>query len=269
MSIGIWCAVTPWSSHSAESIPPIFSISPPASSTPLAPLGRSGITFASPDIRQLQADNFANPGMLWVTRGETIWRTPSGVKGQACASCHQDAQQSMQGVSARYPRLDTGRGTILNIEGQINRCRQEQQATTPWVYESADLLAMTAYLNYQSRGMPIAVTIDTDNRTQWERGKAIFHRRQGQMNLACVHCHEQLVGRKLLTDTLSEGHGNAYPIYRLEWQTVGSLQRRLRSCFNGVRAAIPDYGAEELLALELYLAWRSSGLTVEAPGVRR
>jgi sulfur-oxidizing protein SoxA len=36
-----------------------------------------------------------------------------------------------------------------------------------------------------------------------------------------------------------------------------------------VRAEIPDYGAQELLELELYLAWRGNGLPVETPGVRR
>ena len=30
---------------------------------------RSGIEFASADVRSLQADDFANPGMLWVARG--------------------------------------------------------------------------------------------------------------------------------------------------------------------------------------------------------
>jgi sulfur-oxidizing protein SoxA len=50
---------------------------------------------------------------------------------------------------------------------------------------------------------------------------------------------------------------------------VGSLQRRLRACYSALHAEMPDYDARELLELELFLAWRSNGLPIEAPAVRR
>lgn len=230
---------------------------------------KSGIEFSSADIRAMQADDFTNPGMLWVARGEKMWDAPAGRSHKSCAACHQDATSSMKGVAARYPRIDTATGKIINIEGRINSCRERNQAADPLQYESEELLALTAYVAQQSRGMPVAVVADADNRASLERGHEIYYRRQGQMNLACVHCHEQNAGRKLLAETLSEGHGNAYPAYRLEWQGIGSLHRRLRACYSGVRAAMPALGSDELLDLELYLARRATGLMVETPGVRR
>jgi len=230
---------------------------------------RSGIEFASADIRAMQADDFANPGMLWVTRGEKLWNAPAGRSNKSCAACHQDAVSSMKGVAARYPRIDTATGKVTNLEGRVNTCREQNQTAQPLQYESEELLALTAYVAHQSRGMPVAVTADAGNRLPLERGREIYHRRQGQMNLACVNCHEQNAGRKLLAETISEGHGNAYPAYRLEWQAAGSLQRRLRACYYGVRAVMPAFGSDELLDLELYLARRAAGLTVETPGVRR
>ncbi len=217
----------------------------------------------------MQADDFANPGMLWVTRGEKLWAAVSGRNEKSCASCHQEAQVSMKGVAARYPRIDAGDGRGLNLEGRINRCRTTQQNAEPLNYESEELLALTAFVAHQSRGMPVAVTVNDQNRQHVERGKEVYFRRQGQMNLACLHCHDRNAGKKLLTDTISQGHGNAYPAYRLEWQAVGSLHRRLRACYFGVRAERPDFGSDELLDLELYLATRARGLTVETPGVRR
>ena len=89
------------------------------------------------------------------------------------------------------------------------------------------------------------------------------------MNLACMHCHDWNAGKRLLAESISQGHPNAYPVYRLEWQSAGSLQRRLRACYFGVRAEMPPYGAQDLLDLELFLAWRAQGLTIETPGVRR
>ena len=90
----------------------------------------------------------------------------------------------------------------------------------------------------------------------------LYERRIGQMNLACLYCHEQNAGRRLLAETISQGHSNAYPIYRLEWQALGSLQRRLRACYSGVRAELPAYNAPDLLDLSLFLAWRGEGLAV-------
>lgn len=230
---------------------------------------RSGISYAGADVRALQADDFANPGMLWVARGEKSWNALAGRNNRSCAGCHQDAPVSMKGVAARYPRIDTATGKVSNIEGRINICRERNQAADPLQYESEELLALTAYVAHQSRGMPVAVAVEAANRPHLERGRDIYSRRQGQMNLACVNCHVQNAGRKLLAETISEGHGNAYPAYRLEWQGVGSLHRRLRACYFGVRAAMPAFGSDELLDLELYLARRAAGLPLETPGVRR
>lgn len=230
---------------------------------------KSGIEFVSDDLRKLQADDFANPGMLWVARGEKLWSEPAGKSGKSCASCHQDARASMKGVAARYPRVDPGAARLVNLEGRINLCRDRKQQAQPLGPESDELLALTAYVAHQSRGVPVSVTLDMQNRRDFERGRELHNRRIGQMNLACTHCHDRSWGKKLGGETISQGHGNAFPAYRLEWQSVGSLQRRIRACFYGLRAEMPPYGAQELLDLELYLAWRAGGLPVETPGVRR
>lgn len=230
---------------------------------------QSGVEFASADIRAMQGDDFANPGMLWVARGETLWSEAAGKNGKSCASCHQDARASMKGVAARYPRIDPGSARLVNLEGRINICRLRHQAAGALEYESQELLALTAYVAHQSRGMPVNVTIDPQNRSHFERGRDFYYKRMGQMNLACAHCHDKNWGRRLLAETISQGHGNAYPVYRLEWQGVGSLHRRFRSCLNGVRAETLPAGGAEYLDLELFLAWRAQGLPVETPGVRR
>ena len=230
---------------------------------------RSGIEFASADVRKLQADDFANPGMLWVARGEKLWGEPAGKSGQSCAACHGDAAHSMKGVAARYPRVEAGSARLVNLGGRINLCRERNQQAEALAHESGELLGLTAYVGHQSRGVPVSATIDAQARHYFERGRELYFTRGGQMNLACTHCHDRNWGKQLLADTITQGHGNAYPAYRLEWQAAGSLQRRIRACYFGLRAAMPPYGAQELLDLELYLAWRGSGLPVETPGVRR
>jgi sulfur-oxidizing protein SoxA len=229
---------------------------------------KSGLEFTGADARALQQDDFANPGMLWVARGEKLWSEVTGSAGKSCASCHGDAGKTMKGVSAGYPKLDAG-GELLNLEGRINQCRADRQHAAPLKYESDDLLGLTAYVANQSRGMPIKVELNAANRAHFEAGREMYYRRQGQLNLACAHCHEKNWGRQLGAETISQGHGNDYPIYRLEWQSAGSLHRRFRSCLFGVRAELLPQGSPQFLDLELFLAWRESGLLVETPGVRR
>ena len=88
---------------------------------------KSGIEFAGAEVRALQHDDFANPGMLWVARGEKLWQEPAGAESQSCASCHGDAKMSMMGVATRYPRLDAGATRLVNLEGRIMQCRDQHQ----------------------------------------------------------------------------------------------------------------------------------------------
>jgi L-cysteine S-thiosulfotransferase len=233
---------------------------------------RSGVTFASNDIHQLQNDDAGNPGMLWVEQGKALWRQGvegAGADNKSCASCHGDAEKSMRGVAARYPVYDAAAGNILNLEGRINQCRVQRQHAEPLRYESDGLLALTAYVANQSRGMPVEASIDGPARPHFEAGRVQYVTRQGQLNLSCAHCHERNWGRTLLAEPISQGQSNGFPAYRLEWQGLGSLHRRLRACQFGIRAEQSPPGSQELIDLELYLAWRANGLPVEAPGVRR
>ncbi len=251
-------------------IPLFFCVAAASAAEPQRPQPlKSGIGFAGDDVRKLQADDFANPGMLWVERGARSWSAASGAAGKSCSDCHGDAAAGMKGVAARYPAVDRRSGRVVNLEERINLCRARNQQAPALHHESDELLGLTAYVAHQSRGAPLAVAIDAANRASFERGQSQYHKRIGQMNLACAHCHDRNWGRQLLAETISQGHGNAYPAYRLEWQSAGSLQRRIRACYFGLRAEMPPYGAQELLDLELYLAWRASGLPVETPGVRR
>ena len=244
---------------------------------------QSGSAFAPASVRALEADEFANPGLLWVERGAKLWREAAGRDQRSCASCHGDAAQSMRGAATRYPQLDAGRARgadaaspqaaaapqLINLEGRIRQCRSERQRGEPLDHESDALLALTAYVAHQSRGLPARHEIDPGLQPFFERGRAFYNTRVGQLNLACTHCHDSNWGRLLGPETISQGHGNAYPAYRLEWQGLGSLHRRFRSCLSGVRAGMFPYGAPQYLELELYLSWRGSGLPVESPGVRR
>jgi len=229
---------------------------------------RSGYSFMAPDSQAMQSDDTTNPGMLWVLDGEKLWNGKAGAAGKACADCHQDARVSMKGVAARYPAFDKTLARPVDLEQRINLCRTQQQQATPLAHESRDLLALTALVARQSRGMPIETSADPELAPFVGKGRDLYMQRQGQLNLACTNCHDDNWDKRLAGAAITQGHPNGYPLYRLEWQSLGSLQRRLRACLSGIRAQPYDYGAPELVELELYLMSRARGMPIEAPAVR-
>lgn len=231
---------------------------PPSSPDPL----RGGVEFQGAEVRAMQEDAFGNPGSLWITRGAALWDA-------SCISCHGKAASSMKGVAVSYPRWDASLGRVVNLEQRINACVQRDPKAAPLAWESEPLLALTAYVASQSNGSRIDVAIDGPAAATYERGRTLYSERQGQLNIACTHCHDASWGRTLLAEKVSQGHPVDWPAYRIEWQSLASLQRRLRACYFGVRAEQPPFGSDDLVALELYLAARARGLAISVPGVRR
>ncbi len=229
---------------------------------------RSGYTFATAATRAIQDDDFDNPAFLWVDYGEELWTAVEGEAGKACASCHQDASDTMANVGATYPVFYEPWGKLMNAEQRINQCRTENMKAKAWKWESRELLSMTAYVKSQARGKPIDVTIDGKAAPFYEKGKAFYYERRGQLDMACKNCHEDNAGNMIRANLLSQGQSNGFPTYRLKWQGVGSLHRRFRGCNKQVRAEPFGYGSDEYVNLELFLAHRGQGLPVETPAVR-
>ena len=229
---------------------------------------RSGFHFMSPSTQAMQRDGTQNPGLLWVKDGEALWERKAGQSDKACVTCHASAASSMRGAAARYPAMDELSKRPVTLSQRINLCRQNHQQAQALPFESQDLLSLESYVGYQSRGLPVTPPADLRLEPFTQRGQKLYSTRLGQLNLSCAQCHDQLSGQRLGSSPIPQAHPTGYPVYRLEWQGLGSLQRRLRNCMTGVRAEPYAYGAQEMVELELYLASRAKGMPLEAPGVR-
>lgn len=229
---------------------------------------RSGYLDMGEALRKMQDDDTANPGMLFVQLGGQLWSKPVGAAGKSCADCHGVADSSMKGVAARYPAIPQGGDRPVDLESRINLCRTEHQKADRLPPENRDLLALAVYVARQSRDLPIAPPYDLRLDPFREQGAEIYRRRQGQLNLSCAICHDDNAGKTLAGIVIPEAHPTGYPIYRLEWQALGSLKRRLRNCMVGIRAEAWPLDAPEYVALELYLMQRARGMKLETPAVR-
>jgi len=228
----------------------------------------SGYWFRSKETQAIQDDDFNNPGFFGIEQGEQLWSKPDGAAGKSCANCHQDAAKSMKGVGAATPKWSEKLKKPVNLEQQINICRTEQMQAAPWKFGAPELTAMTTFVRFQSRGMPVRPRVDGPMTPWFEKGKQLYHTRHGQLDLACASCHERNYGRNLRADFLSQGQSNGFPVYRLRDQRLVPLHERMEGCIFDVRGIPYAPLSDEAVALELYVAWRGTGLPVETPAVR-
>jgi L-cysteine S-thiosulfotransferase len=229
---------------------------------------RSGYDFMTPQVQAMQDDDATNPAMLSVQEGAAMWEQPAGTQQRSCMSCHGAAAASMRGVAARYPAFDAALKRPIDLGERIDRCRVRHQGAPAFAQESPERLAIESFVALQSRGMPVAPVADARLEPARASGEKLFKQRMGQLDFSCAQCHDDHAGQRLGGSVIPQAHPTGYPLYRLEWQGMGSLQRRLRSCIAGVRAEPFAYGAPELVELELYLKQRAAGMKLDAPAVR-
>ena len=228
----------------------------------------SGWLFRADETQALQMDDFDNPGMIFVDQARDAWDTVEGTEGKSCASCHGAVEESMVGVKAVYPKWNEAAGEVRSLDMQINDCRVNRMGAEPWKLTKGKMTAMNALITLQSRGMPVNVAIDGPVREMWERGKEMYYTKTGQLEMSCASCHEEHYDNYIRADHLSQGQINGFPVYRLKNAKLNAVHARFKGCVRDTRAETYKPGSEDFLALELYVASRGNGLSVEGPSVR-
>ncbi len=227
----------------------------------------SGWLFRTDETQSLQMDDFDNPSFVFVDIGIDLWEAVDGTEGKSCSSCHTDGPEEFAGLTATMPRVDAD-GNLETLTEIINRERVEKMGAEPWKYSKTKMASLTALIGLQSRGMPVNVAIDGAAAPYWERGKELYYTRVGQLDIACSGCHEDNYGVMIRADHLSQGQTNGFPTYRLKNAKMNTTHARFKGCMKNIRATPYAEGGDEFKALELYVASRGNGLTVETPSVR-
>jgi len=208
------------------------------------------------------------PYELNIDKGKELFSTPFK-NGKTYASCFDNEGI---GIAERYPFYDTGSGRVVTLELAINECRLAN-GEEPLPYEKGAIADLSAYMHYTSRGNIINVVIPDDPGAlaAYERGKAHFYAKRGQLNMACADCHVFNSGNKIRADLLSPALGQVthFPVYRSKWGGLGTLHRRYVGCNKQVRAKPYKPQSEEYRDLEYFHAYMSNGLESNGPGARK
>jgi L-cysteine S-thiosulfotransferase len=202
-----------------------------------------------------------------IDRGKQMFATPFA-NGKSYGDCFAD-----QGIGIRqnYPYFDAKAGEVVTLELALNRCR-ESNGEAPYSYVKDEMASLTAYMAFTSRGKPFDIKIPDDPRAlaAYQKGEEYFYTRRGQLNFSCASCHVQLPGEHIRTEVLAPALGilAAMPIYRSEWNGMGTISRRLVTC-NSQTRAVPLAPQDELYRdVEYYLSYMSNGLPIAGPGAR-
>ena len=225
----------------------------------------SGWHFRSQETQALETDDFDNPAMVFVDQGIDLWETADGSAGKSCSNCHENVED-FAGLRTQLPRVEDGK--LVAMEDLVNECRTERMGAEAWKWSGGQMTAVTALIGLQSRGMPMNVSIDGDAASFWAQGKELYYTKVGQLQMACSNCHEDNYGVMIRADHLSQGQINGFPTYRLKNAKLNSIHGRFKGCMQNIRATPFAEGGDEFKALELYLASRGQGLSVETPSVR-
>jgi L-cysteine S-thiosulfotransferase len=202
-----------------------------------------------------------------IDRGKMMFAT-AFKNGKTYGDCFPDKGI---GIRQNYPYFDAKAGEVITLELALNRCR-EANGETSLSYVKDDMASLTAYMAFTSRGKPFDIKIPDDPRAlaAYQKGEEYFYTRRGQLNFACASCHVQLPGEHIRSEVLAPALGilAAMPIYRSEWNGMGTISRRFVTC-NSQTRGVPLEPQDELYRdVEYYLSYMSNGLPIAGPGAR-
>ena len=186
---------------------------------------QSGNAFLSPAMLAMQNDPMANPISLWLDKGQALWAS-SDTKA-SCAQCHGPMEKNKT-FASQFPKWSATLKKLINLEDQIIQC--SERTSKPYKnLEDPDVLALSALLHQQSKNQTILLRPNNKHKEEWQRelqaGAELFMQRMGRMNLACTHCHDQNIGKRMQADIISPGHPTGFPIFKMSWQSMGSIDR--------------------------------------------
>lgn len=228
---------------------------------------RSGYEFIKPETRDMQDDDFANPGLQAVDDGKGLFNEEH-TSGKSCASCHGSEGEKLDTKKiASYPVVDSNSGEIISLQKKISQCRG-RVSDKALAVNHAELLSLETFVRNRAKGEMVNVKTDGKLTELLKQGEELYKTRYGLIDMSCYQCHVMYPGQMIRGQKISQGQGNGFPAYRLDIGEMTNLNQRITQCLNLMRAQPFASDSQEIKLLELYLMSRSNGLKIETPAVR-
>ena len=226
-----------------------------------------GALAMNPDAKGQYDDIMSFPPYsMDLDKGKKMWET-SFKNGKKFSSCFPNGGKN---VAGNYPHFDNAASRVVTFENAINACLKAN-GEEELKYGEKDMGLLTAYARSLSDGMKVNVKVESEGAlAAYERGKAYYATRNGQLNFSCRSCHVQSAGKFIRSDQLSMmiGQASHWPEFRGGTDIV-TLQARFKQCEKNVRAKPKETNSEEYNNLEYYLTYMSNNLPMQTPVFRK
>jgi L-cysteine S-thiosulfotransferase len=238
--------------------------------------------------REMISDPMSNPAFLNVDRGEALWKTVRGTKNVSLEACDLgEGPGKIDGTYAKLPRYFADADKVMDLEQRLAWCMDKIQGLdTKDIFarrfsgpgKVSDMEDLVAYIANKSTGMKISPSLTHPKEKEMAAiGEAMFYQRGGQWDFSCATCHAEdgkrirLQGLPNLSKpgkTPQETMGS-WPTYRVSQSQMRTMQHRLWDCYRQMRWPQPDYLADGLTALTLYLNKNAAGGELLVPSIKR
>jgi sulfur-oxidizing protein SoxA len=176
-------------------------------------------------------------------------------------------------TAVAYPMFDEDRKQVVTLTQAINECvtAAGQKKLNEKKGPMADI---QAYFAYQAKDAEKTVDIkieSADAAAAYERGKEFYYTQRGYLKLSCANCHVQGAGKRVRNESLSQllGHTTHFPVYRLKWQGLGTLERRMGGCVKDQGQNPPKPTSQEMKELLYFMAYMSNEMPIDGPDIRK
>ena len=230
---------------------------------------KSGYEFIKPATREMQDDDFENPGLLTVELGQQLFNNTQPGASKSCANCHAEDGAKLSTLAiARYPVYSEEAANIVTLQQRISRCRDGHTGNKTLPIDHPDLVALETFVRNRAIGEAVNVQTDGPMADLLAAGEKLYRTRYGLIDMACYQCHDIYPGQMIRGQKISQGQGNGFPAYRLGTGEITTLNQRIQQCLSLMRAEPFEVESEEIRLMGLYLMSRSNGLGIETPAVR-
>ncbi len=198
-----------------------------------------------------------------IDAGEELYNKTKGIK-----QCFPDPA-----IAGEYPKFDEKKGQVVTLSVAINDCLKAN-GQKPWKLTKGKLADLEAYFAHMSKeaGKKVNITIPSKAAAAaYERGKKNYYSQRGYLKLSCATCHVQGAGNRVRREVLSPllGHTTHFPVYRLKWQGLGTLERRIKGCEKNQGENPHKPGSQWMSEMLYFMAYMSNGLPVDGPDIRK
>jgi len=176
-------------------------------------------------------------------------------------------------IGGDYPMFDESRKAVVTLTQAINECITSN-GEKKWDEKKGKLAKVEAFLANKTKEAEKKVNIkiqSAEAAAAYERGKEWYYTQRGYLNLSCATCHVQGAGKRVRNESLSQllGHTTHFPVYRLKWQGLGTLERRMVGCNKDQGQNPIKASSKEMKELLYFMAYMSNGMAVDGPDIRK